>query len=146
MNSDEKAYSSISLKANFAEGRIDQLNTHSFSKIDKPELNQFYLEGDWNIEGSSAQNKKPYARITLKYSTKDVSIVLSAEKPIRVKVLRNGTMLGGLAGSDVDAESYMWVNEKRSYKIVSEDSVDTPHSLELIIGESGLNTFNFTLK
>ena len=75
-------------------GNVGQLGVQSFVKPDKLEDSQLYLEGDWNIHEEFAQNQTPYSKIFFPYLAKDVYMVLSGEKPVRVKVLRDGKVPG----------------------------------------------------
>lgn len=44
----------------------------------------------------------------------------------------------------MDETDYVWVQEERLYKIISSNSNESVHTLELIIGEPGFSAFTFT--
>lgn len=137
-------YFGASRNERLSNGNVGQLGVQSLLKPDKLEDSQLYLEGDWDVHEEFAKNKTPYSKIIFPYLAKDVYMVLSADQPVRVKVLRDGKVPGEFNGADLDSTGYMWVDEERLYKIISEDSNEDVHTLELITGEPGLNAFTFT--
>lgn len=137
-------YLGVSKNINLANGLAGQTGFQSFIRPDEIIENKLYLEGDWDIQDDYAENKSAYARILYGYKTKNIFMNLSADPKVLIKILRDGQDIGDAAGEDADARSYMWVDENRLYKIVSEDNAEEFHTLELIIGEPGLRAFTLS--
>lgn len=128
----------------FTNGKVGQTGFQSLPEPENIQDESLYLAGEWNIENEFSENESPYAKIIYRYKAKDVFMVLSAEKATRVKVLRDGKIVGLVAGADVDEESSMQVSDERLYKIIANDEPSEFHTLELIIGETGLKAYTFT--
>jgi len=127
-----------------ANGAIGKLGLQNLKKPDRVEDEKLYLIGDWDIQKEFSENKSAKAKIIYRYQAKAVFMVLSADKPIQVKVLRDGKPLGDAAGLDVDDHGFITVQEERLYKIVTDKTNVGFSTLELIMEEPGLKAFTFT--
>src|SRR6202035_1130703 len=85
-----------------------------------------YLAGRWLVEQESARSEAPGAAISLRYTAKDVNLVMAppAGASVRVEiVLEEGTQR---AGEDVKFESdrgFITVDRPRMYSVVANESV-----------------------
>ena len=94
--------------------------------------NKLYLEGDWDIQQEFAQNKSSKARIVFRYQAKNVYIVASAKKSLKVHVLVDGR-----------EQNVIEVKTEQLYTLVQgNDYLD--RTLELIIEDPGLSAFTLT--
>jgi thiol-disulfide isomerase/thioredoxin len=103
--------------------------------------NTLYLDGLWNLKGEYATNTKGGARIIYTYNARNVFFVGSAEKKVRIKVLRDGVPVA-TPGSDVK-DGYVEIEGSRLYSLV-EDQKEGTHTLELQIEDPGLDAYTFT--
>jgi len=108
--------------------------------------NALYLSGDWNFEKEFAENQSAGAKIIFKYQAHDVYFVASAEKGVKIKVLRDGKPVSAAAtGDDVTRDGFgsASIKEDRLYKLIH-DSAYGEHTIEIIIESPGLRAFTFT--
>ncbi|MFZ2886554.1 MAG: redoxin domain-containing protein [Minisyncoccia bacterium] len=124
---------------NFASGRPGMTGVQSFEKPATPELNALYLAGEWDIQPEHAEARAD-ASVIFRYSAKEVYLVATSDKDVRVRILQDG--VPGARGGDVDEEGYLTVREDRLYHILSNPSAGE-HVLE-IIAPPGLRVFAFT--
>jgi thiol-disulfide isomerase/thioredoxin len=109
-------------------------------------LNELNLGGTWKFISEHAENTSP-AQIVYHYSAKGVYLVASADKEVRIKVLRDGKPLDQKsAGSDIkfeNGQSYLIIQKERLYSII-QDKNASEHLLELQIETPGLKAYTFT--
>ena len=111
---------------------------------DTLEPHTFYLEGIWNFTDEFIENKVPMAKIIFKYRAQKVFLVASSEQGVKVTILRDGKLLGDVAGTDIDQnDSSVIIQEDRLYRLI-EDSQSGEHTIEIIIENPGLRAFTFT--
>lgn len=108
-----------------------------------PALNTLYLGGAWNLEQEFAENQTANAQITYMYSAKNVYFVASADKPVKIKVTRDGRPLGSERGADVDENGEATIQEDRLYELVRGADYGT-HVLEITVKTPGLKAYTFT--
>lgn len=101
-----------------------------------------YLGDQWNILREHAESSGS-ARVVIKYSAKNVYMVLSAETAQKVVVKHDGKVIESGRGIDVASDGTMVVSEERLYHVVADDE-HGQHTLEIIIPEAGLRAFTFT--
>ena len=104
-----------------------------------------YLSGSWRVEQESARAEAAGAAISLRYTAKDVNLVMAppAGASSRVEVKLEGSQR---PGDDVKFDGdrgYVVVDRPRMYSIVANDSVQTG-SLELRAEQAGLAAYAFT--
>ncbi len=128
----------------FGNGRQQEIGSQKLSIPAVLESNTLYLSGDWSIEREYAQNISAGARILFKYRAQDVYMVASGENPVKIKVLRDGEMIGDAAGEDVDAEGNGSISADRLYKLIQDSDGQSEHTIEIQIEDSGLKAFTFT--
>jgi thiol-disulfide isomerase/thioredoxin len=94
--------------------------------------NVLYLDGAWNVEGEFAENKNAGAKISIKYTAKNVYLVASAGTHVNIKILKDGKETKTIS-----------IKESGLYRLI-EDSDYGSHALEIIIESPGLKAFAFT--
>lgn len=114
----------------------------TYSKPQNISRNTLYLDGTWNIRHEYAESRSQ-GKIVFKYSAKDVYMVASSEKPVRVRVLRDGKPAGMYGGDDVSEDGYVTIRENRLYKLIH-DPAPGEHLLELEVEGEGLEAYTFT--
>lgn len=106
--------------------------------------NSLYLGGSWNFDREFAENQDEDGSIRFIYSAKNAYLVASADKPVRIKVTRDGGKpLGESRGTDVDANGEATIQAERLYKII-EDKDYGAHTIEIGIQSPGLKAYTFT--
>ena len=114
----------------------------AFPKSVKP--NALDLEGSWNIQEEYAEATAAGAKIRFFYNSKDVYFVASSDKPVRIKVTRDGGQaLGAERGADVDADGYATIQADRLYKLIQGKDYGA-HILEIQVEGKGLQAYTFT--
>ncbi len=129
---------------NFGNGTPGQIGIQTLTLPQSLAPNAFYLDGTWSFEREYVQNVTQSAKLHFRYQSKDVYFVASADKPVRIKVTRDGgKSLGAARGADVDQNGYATINEDRLYKLI-EDSAYGAHTLEIEVEGQGLKAYTFT--
>ncbi len=105
--------------------------------------NTLYLSGQWEFDDQYAVNRSAGAIILYRYSAKNLYLVASADKKVRIKIYRDGKPLGAEAGFDVGADSSVFIKDARLYKLIEDDKYGD-HTIEIIIEDPGLKAFTFT--
>jgi thioredoxin family protein len=104
-----------------------------------------YLAGRWRVESESARSEAPGAAISLRYTAKDVNLVMAppATGSVRVEIALEGAQR---AGDDVKFEAergLVTVDSPRMYNLVANDSV-VSGALTIRTGAAGLAAYAFT--
>jgi hypothetical protein len=126
-----------------ANGEKFKVGTQTFIESGAVFNDQVDLAGVWDIQSEYAENKSPNAIINYRYKANDVYMLLSAKKPVKVKINQNARYLSENAGEDVDENSYVTVYEERLYHIVHNDDASRYNKVELIVENTGLKAFYF---
>ena len=105
--------------------------------------NVLYLSGTWNFQNEYAENQSVGAKITYKYSAKNVYLVGTASKPVKITILLDGKPISAGRGADVAPDGTAIIQENRLYKLV-EGSDYGDHTLEIQVDGSGLQAYTFT--
>jgi len=128
---------------NFGNGIPGVVGVQTLTEPDDIGKNTLYLVGEWDITPEYAENKSTEAKIIFRYEAEKVFFVASGGDGVSVRVLRDGVPLGGVAGSDIDEDSKVFIKEDRLYRLIK-NSGPGEHILEIIIEGSGLRAFTFT--
>ncbi|MEQ8834692.1 MAG: cytochrome c biogenesis protein DipZ [Miltoncostaeaceae bacterium] len=107
-----------------------------------PPANHLAFGGNWSITGDSA-TAGAGARLDLRYVSKRVFIVLSADRyPARVRVMLDGEPIpAAVAGPDVK-DGVVTVTEERLYDLVAQDGVE--EHLITLMPEEGVTGYAFS--
>ena len=116
----------------------------NFILPNNPKLNTLYLGGSWNILPEYAEAKVG-GSIIFKYNSNDVYLVgANVNGDTKIKVLRDGKLLGSFAGADVDMKTgEATINGDRLYKLIH-DSTPGVHTIEIQIENGTLDAYTFT--
>ncbi len=106
--------------------------------------NMFYLSGKWNFVAEYATNETAGAKLKFQYNSKGVYFVAASDKPVKIKVTRDGGQsLGTARGADVDANGEVTIQMNRLYKLIDDSNYAT-HTIEIEIEGTGLQAYTFT--
>lgn len=93
----------------------------NFVKSGTLALNQWTLQGQWNVGGQQATLDQAGGRIVYRFHARDLHLVLGPGadgKPVRFKVTIDGQAPGGAHGTDVAPDGSGTVTEQRLYQLV----------------------------
>jgi hypothetical protein len=109
-------------------------------------LNQWALEGRWNVGPQSARLASPNGAIDYRFHARDLHLVLGSPtgKPIRFKVTIDGKAPGADAGVDVDANGFGTVTDGRLYQLVRQKGPIRDRSFRIEFHDPGAEAFAFT--
>jgi thiol-disulfide isomerase/thioredoxin len=104
-----------------------------------------YLGGRWRVEQESARAEAPGAAISLRYTAKDVNMVMAppAGATVRMEIVLDGSQR---AGDDVKFEGergFVTVDQPRMYSLVANDSV-VSGAITLRAEQAGVSVYAFT--
>jgi Thioredoxin like C-terminal domain len=103
------------------------------------------LGGRWRVEQESARAEAPGAAISLRYTAKDVNLVMAppAGAVVRMEIVLDGSQR---AGEDVKFEGergFVTVDSPRMYSLVANDSV-VSGATTLRAEQAGVSVYAFT--
>ena len=102
----------------------------------------FYLVGTWDFQPEFAESKSD-GHLLFRYRAMNVYMVASSDKPMTVRVLRDGKPVSDdIAGADVHG-GLVTIGDERLYHLIKEGE-GSEHHLDLEIIGPGLKAFTFT--
>jgi thiol-disulfide isomerase/thioredoxin len=109
-------------------------------------LNQWALEGRWNVGPQSARLLSPKGAIDYRFHARDLHLVLGSPngKPIRFRVTIDGKAPGADAGSDIDAQGFGTVTDERLYQLVRQKGAIRDRNFRIEFLDPGVEAFAFT--
>ncbi len=121
-------------------GGIDFIFPNTFK------LNQLYLSGKWNMLPEYAEASTG-SMVFFKYSARDVYMVAVNPEPavpVKIKVYRDGQLVGKFAGEDIDPKtSEGIITGDRLYKLIH-DSAPGTHAIEIHVESGTLDVYTLT--
>lgn len=112
----------------------------------RPSLNQWGLAGTWHVGPHMAVLIKAPGEIIYRFHARDLHLVLGSGtgKPIRFRILIDGTAPGPDHGVDTDAQGYGTVTTYRLYQLVRQkgDIEDRTFTIQFL--DPGVQAFSFT--
>ncbi len=113
--------------------------------VSNPQLDEFGLQGTWDVSSESATPTSSRASITGRFDAQHVYLVLTSagNQPRTVRVLLDGHPISAAdAGADVGPAGVVTVRGQRLYSLVSL-SADEQHTLTIQI-PPGVSAYDFT--
>jgi hypothetical protein len=109
-------------------------------------LNQWALVGNWTVEDDRAVANQPNTRFTYRFKARDLHLVLGAQdgKPVRFRVLIDGTPPGADHGGDIDAKGDGTVTDERLCQLVRQSGAIIERQFEIEFLDPGAQAFAFT--
>ncbi|MGH9475227.1 MAG: cytochrome c biogenesis protein DipZ [Terriglobales bacterium] len=112
----------------------------------RPSRNQWGLAGTWHVGPHMAVLIKAPGEIVYRFHARDLHLVLGSGtgKPIRFRILIDGTPPGPDHGTDTDAQGYGTVTSYRLYQLVRQkgDIEDRTFTIQFL--DPGVDAFSFT--
>ena len=113
----------------------------------EPQLNQWFLTGDWTVSAENAALDRPDGRIAFRFHARDLHLVLGLApdgKPIHFRVTIDGAAPGADHGADTDADGRGIVDGQRLYQLVRQTGAVTDHTFEIEFLDPGVRAYAFT--
>jgi cytochrome c biogenesis protein CcdA/thiol-disulfide isomerase/thioredoxin len=110
-------------------------------------VNQWGLEGWWNVGEEQAVAPQPRSRIIFRFHARDLHLVLgpkSGGKPVRFRVLLDGAPPLDDAGVDVDRQGNGAVNGFRLYQLIRQKGAVEDRTFQIEFLDPGVQAFAFT--
>ena len=121
----------------------DQPKTYSAAPL---QLNDWSLEGSWIDNRQSARSLEPGARISFRFHARDLHLVLGSAsgKPVRFRVMLDGTAPGTDAGVDVGTDGTGIVTGQRLYQLIRQKDDVRDRTFTITFVDLGAEAFSFT--
>ncbi|MGH8416120.1 MAG: cytochrome c biogenesis protein DipZ [Pseudomonas sp.] len=119
----------------------------SYSTPQSLALNDWGLDGQWNIASERASLSAPNGKIVYRFHARDLHLVLgpgSDGKPVRFKVLIDGKAPGDAHGTDVAPDGSGTVTEQRLYQLVRQAGDVADHTFTIEFSDPGVSAYAFT--
>lgn len=110
-------------------------------------LNDWSLDGQWNVGSERATSSAPASRIVYRFHARDLHLVLGPGtdgKPVRFKVLIDGKSPGDAHGTDVAPDGSGSVTEQRLYQLVRQTGGVTDRTFSIEFLDPGVSAYAFT--
>ena len=110
-------------------------------------LNQWALDGTWNVVPESAMLQKALGKIVFRFHARDLHLVLGPAKdgkPVRFTVKLDGIPPGEDHGSDVDTGGAGTVQGHRLYQLIRQKGTVKDRTFEIEFLDPGVQAFAFT--
>jgi cytochrome c biogenesis protein CcdA/thiol-disulfide isomerase/thioredoxin len=110
-------------------------------------LNDWSLDGKWNVGSERATSSAPASRIVYRFHARDLHLVLGPGadgKPVRFKVLIDGKAPGDAHGTDVAPDGSGRVNSQRLYQLVRQSGGVTDRTFSIEFLDPGVSAYAFT--
>lgn len=118
-----------------------------YSLPGQPTLNQWGLEGQWNIGMEQASLNSATGKIAYRFHARDLHLVLGPGpdgKPVRFKVTVDGQAPGAAHGMDVAPDGSGRVTEQRLYQLVRQPGDVGDHTFTIEFLDAGVAAYAFT--
>jgi cytochrome c biogenesis protein CcdA/thiol-disulfide isomerase/thioredoxin len=113
----------------------------------KPALNDWGLEGQWNIGSEQASLNSATGKIAYRFHARDLHLVLGPTadgKPVRFMVTVDGKAPGAAHGMDVAPDGSGQVKEQRLYQLLRQPGDVADHTFTIEFLDAGVAAYAFT--
>ncbi|WLH49383.1 cytochrome c biogenesis protein DipZ [Pseudomonas tolaasii] len=110
-------------------------------------LNNWTLEGSWNVGGQQATLDQTGGRIVYRFHARDLHLVLGPGadgKPVRFKVTIDGQAPGDAHGTDVAPDGSGTVTEQRLYQLVRQSGAVQDRTFSIEFLDPNVSAYAFT--
>jgi len=110
-------------------------------------LNQWALAGSWSVDPEKAVLQAAPGRIVFRFLARDLHLVLGPGqdgKPVRFRVLLDGTAPAAGHGADADADGQGVVTEQRLYQLIRQSGDVREHVFSIEFLDPGVQAYAFT--
>jgi cytochrome c biogenesis protein CcdA/thiol-disulfide isomerase/thioredoxin len=129
-------------------GTLASNQVANYPAAGKLALNNWTLEGQWNVGGQQATLGRAGGRIVYRFHARDLHLVLGPAadgKPVRFKVTIDGQAPGDAHGADVAPDGSGTVTEQRLYQLVRQPGAvqDRTFTIEFLDPQVSAYAFTF---
>jgi cytochrome c biogenesis protein CcdA/thiol-disulfide isomerase/thioredoxin len=109
-------------------------------------LNQWALQGMWQLSGESAALQALGGAISYRFHGRDLHLVMGSRngKPVRFKVTLDGAAPGADHGVDIDTAGNGVIREQRLYQLIRQDGKIVDRTFRIEFLDPGAEAFAFT--
>jgi thiol-disulfide isomerase/thioredoxin len=110
-------------------------------------LNQWRLTGQWNIGPESALLELPGGKMTFRFHSRDLHLVLGladGNAPVRYRITLDGTAPGLDCGGDCGTNGAGVVRKPRLYQLIRQRGAVRDRTLEIEFLDAGVRAYAFT--
>ncbi|BDB19842.1 cytochrome C biogenesis protein DipZ [Pseudomonas sp. CYM-20-01] len=119
----------------------------NFVKSGPLALNNWTLQGQWNVGGQQATLDQAGGRIVYRFHARDLHLVLAPGadgKPVRFKVTLDGQAPGDAHGTDVTPDGSGTVTEQRLYQLVRQPGAVQDRTFTIEFLDPNVSAYAFT--
>jgi cytochrome c biogenesis protein CcdA/thiol-disulfide isomerase/thioredoxin len=133
---------------NFASpGGFSQDQPHRYSAPAALKLNQWALNGSWNVDPEKAVLSTVPGKIEFRFYARDLHLVLgpgSDGKPVRFRVLLDGAAPAANHGADTDSSGAGAIDRQRLYQLIRQTGDVHEHVFSIEFLDPGVQAYSFT--
>jgi cytochrome c biogenesis protein CcdA/thiol-disulfide isomerase/thioredoxin len=133
---------------NFASpGGFSQDQSHRYSAPAALKLNQWALNGSWNVDPEKAVLGAVPGKIEFRFYARDLHLVLgpgSDGKPVRFRVLLDGAAPAANHGADTDSSGAGAIDGQRLYQLIRQAGDVREHVFSIEFLDPGVQAYSFT--
>jgi cytochrome c biogenesis protein CcdA/thiol-disulfide isomerase/thioredoxin len=133
---------------NFASpGGFSQDQPHRYSAPAALKLNQWALNGSWNVDPEKAVLGTVPGKIEFRFYARDLHLVLgpsSDGKPVRFRVLLDGAAPAANHGADTDSSGAGAIDQQRLYQLIRQTGDVREHVFSIEFLDPGVQAYSFT--
>jgi cytochrome c biogenesis protein CcdA/thiol-disulfide isomerase/thioredoxin len=133
---------------NFASpGGFSQDQPHRYSAPAALKLNQWALNGSWNVDPEKAVLGAVPGKIEFRFYARDLHLVLgpsSDGKPVRFRVLLDGAAPAANHGADTDSGGAGAIDRQRLYQLIRQAGDVREHVFSIEFLDPGVQAYSFT--
>jgi thiol-disulfide isomerase/thioredoxin len=110
-------------------------------------LNEWALDGEWTIDKDRISLRLPNGRIAYRFHGRDLHLVMGpprGARPVRFRVLLEGTVPARAHGGDVDEQGYGVATEQRLYQLIRQPMPIVDREFQMEFLDPGVEVFSFT--
>ena len=127
--------------------RVAQDSRKTYSLPTTPSLNEWALDGSWNVGAESGLLQSTPGKIVFRFHSRDLHMVLGPAKngkPVRFKVTLDGAAPGEDSGVDSVPDGAGEIREPRLYQLIRQKGLIKNRTFEIEFFDSGVQAFSFT--
>jgi thiol-disulfide isomerase/thioredoxin len=133
---------------NFASpGRVSRDAPGDYGLPDALALNHWALAGDWTVDREAAVLNAIGGRIAHRFRARDLHLVMAPApdgRPVRFRMLLDGSPPGAAHGVDADEQGEGSVAEPRLYQLIRQRTPVAEHTFEITFLDAGVHAYVFT--
>ncbi|MGA2811172.1 MAG: cytochrome c biogenesis protein DipZ [Candidatus Acidiferrum sp.] len=127
--------------------KIHEDGPQTYSPPSRPTVNQWGLVGNWSVSGEQASLVFAPGKVIYRFHARDLHLVIGPGKngkPVRFRVLLDGTAPGDDHGVDVDAQGSGVVKDYRLYQLIRQKGKVEDRTFQIEFLDPGVQVFAFT--